>query len=485
MWYPFEATARKWPSHRAIWSRTGIYTYSEVYERACQYGNYFLSIGIKPGDMVAMYILNSPEYMITLLGLWSIGCTASGINYNLASDALVHCIKICGAKYLIADSEEQLRARVQGSSDRIENELGTKIVTLTAELKGQLSQFDASRPADSCRAVVNHVNHPTLIIYTSGTTGMPKAFAWRIERMYPIVVRRPSDFQSNGPGGDTWYDPMPLYHGTGGLMAINALMNGCTLAIGRGFSIRNFWKDVRDSEATIFVYVGETARYLLSAPPSPDDKNHTIRMMFGNGMRPDVWEKFQERFGVPEVCEFFNSTEGMFAQTMYSKSGFGRGSVGHQGWLMRKLLHKTQVPVRIDHETGDIYRDPETGFAVREDYNVGGEILINLPSREAWQGYYEAEEASNKKIIRDVFTKGDMYFRPGDALRRDDEGLWYFMDRLGDTYRWKGENVSTAEVGEVLGRFNGIAEANVYGVTLPNHDVSRYLLYLGTCILTD
>ena len=176
------------------------------------------------------------------------------------------------------------------------------------------------------------------------------------------------------------------------------------------------------------------------------------------------------RVGVPEVAEFFNSTEGMFAIIIYSRSGYGRGSVGHHGALLRNQTYNMYVPVKIDHEAGDIYRNPKTGFAQREDYNVGGEILVRLPDRSDWPGYWNAEEASNKKVIRDVFEKGDMFFRPGDALRRDDDGMWFFMDRLGDTYRWKGENVSTAEVGEILGRCEGVHEANVYGVQLPNHD---------------
>jgi len=264
-----------------------------------------------------------------------------------------------------------------------------------------------------------------------------------------------------------WYDCMPMYHGTGGVSATLTLMNGMTLALGERFSANKFWPEIRDSGATSFVYVGETARYLLAQPPSALDKKHSLRVMYGNGLRPDVWTKFQERFNVPEVAEFFTSTEGVFAVSVYSRSGFGAKSVGHQGAIMRSLMRNVYVPVALDSLTNDMYRDPKTGFARRTSYKEGGELIVAVPDPSAWPGYWRQSEASNEKFAHDVFKKGDCYYRPGDALKRDDDGLWYFMDRLGDTYRWKGENVSTAEVAGVMGTFPGIGEANVYGVEVP------------------
>jgi acyl-CoA synthetase (AMP-forming)/AMP-acid ligase II len=273
---------------------------------------------------------------------------------------------------------------------------------------------------------------------------------------------------------DRWYNCMPLYHGTGGVNAMSQFMEGTTLCIGKKFSTSKFWSDIRDSRATWFVYVGETARYLLAAPPSPLDKAHNVRGMHGNGLRPDVWIKFRERFGVPEVFEFFNSTEGVFGLAVHAKGDFLATSVGHHGMLMRFFTRNVYVPVRIDQATGDIVRDPETGFAYREPFEKGGEIIVAAPGNqaagEAFPGYYKNPEATAKKYVTDVFKKGDRWYRTGDALRRTNDGLWFFMDRLGDTFRWKGENVSTAEVAEVLGKFPGIVEANVYGVSLPNHD---------------
>lgn len=263
---------------------------------------------------------------------------------------------------------------------------------------------------------------------------------------------------------------MPYYHGTGGVLAITMMMTGVTLCIGRKFSTTHFWEDVRDSKATWITYVGETARYLLAAPPHPLDKENNVRAMYGNGLRPDVWLKFRERFGVQEVVEFFNSTEGVFGLVIHARGDYFSCIVGHHGAIFRQRLKNVYVPVLIDQATNAIVRDPKTGFAIRQPYETGGEIIVAVPNEQVFPGYYRNPEATAKKFERDVFKKGDLWYRSGDALRRDSEGKWYFLDRLGDTFRWKGENVSTAEVAEVLGRYPGIVEANVYGVALPSHD---------------
>lgn len=263
---------------------------------------------------------------------------------------------------------------------------------------------------------------------------------------------------------------MPMYHGTGGVTAMSMLMQGVTLCIGKKFSTSRFWSECHDSRATWITYVGETARYLLAAPPGPFDKDHQVRGMYGNGLRPDVWFKFRERFGVSEVLEFFNSSEGVFGLANYSKGDFLATCVGQHGGIIRYLTRNVYVPVRFDETSGQIFRDPKTGFAIRQPYEKGGEIIVQVPNEQAFAGYYNNPEATSKKFERNVFQKGDLWYRTGDSLRRDSSGRWYFLDRLGDTFRWKGENVSTAEVAEVLGKYPGIVEANVYGVSLPSHD---------------
>jgi len=248
------------------------------------------------------------------------------------------------------------------------------------------------------------------------------------------------------------------------------MMTGITLCIGKRFSTSKFWSEVHDSRATWITYVGETARYLLAAPATPLDRDHQVRCMYGNGLRPDVWIKFRERFGVPEVVEFFNSSEGVFGLANYCRGDYLATCVGHHGAILRYQTRNLYVPVLIDQASGAIVRDPKTGFAHRQLYEKGGEIIVQVPDVKNFAGYYNNPEATKKKFERDVFKKGDLWYRSGDALRRTADGRWFFMDRLGDTFRWKGENVSTAEVAEVLGQYPGVVEANVYGVSLPSHD---------------
>ena len=260
-----------------------------------------------------------------------------------------------------------------------------------------------------------------------------------------------------------------MYHGTGAITCIKSLLYGVSVAIAPSFSVSTFWSDIRTSESTFFAYVGELARYLVAAPPSPLDKMHHVRHMRGDGMRPDVWGKFRERFGVEEISEFFGSTEGVLGMLNWNKGAWSEGAVGVHGGIQRWLLGDTYVPVEVDYETNDVKRDSE-GSVKRRIYEEGGEILIKVPNEAAFAGYVGAEDATKKKFLRDVLRKGDLFYRSGDALRRDKEGRWWFMDRLGDTYRWKSENVSTAEVSAVIGRYPGVLEANVYGVLVPGHD---------------
>jgi acyl-CoA synthetase (AMP-forming)/AMP-acid ligase II len=236
------------------------------------------------------------------------------------------------------------------------------------------------------------------------------------------------------------------------------MMSGVSLAIGKGFSVRNFWKDVRDSEATVIVYVGETARYLLAATPSPMDRQHKVRCMYGNGLRPDVWLKFRERFGVEEIIEFFNSSEGLFSLFNWNRGDYTASCVGHHGALLRLSMNDQFIPVEVDNETNELVRDPKTGFAKRKSYEQGGEIIVQIPQEAAFAGYWKNPTATKKKFAYDVFKKGDIFYRSGDALRRTSDGRWYFLDRLGDTYRWKSENVSTAEVAHTIGQFPGVLE---------------------------
>lgn len=454
-----------------LWSRAGSYTYRELHAQACQYAHFFLSRGVQKGDLVAFFLQNRPEFLIGWFALLSIGCAPAAINCNLTGDALVHCLKISGAKLVLVDEDGDCLSRIEGSRSRLVQEMGMELLTLDDHLRARIRAFPTTEPPEELALNVKG-DSPSILLYTSGTTGMPKGCAFTMARLYSgIFMRRAALQDTEGPNGDRWYCCMPLYHGTAAICMFVCMATGVGVALGRKFSVRNFWSDVRDSDSTVIVYVGETARYLLAAPPSPaTDRNHRVRCMYGNGLRPDVWDKFRERFGVPEVAEFFNSTEGIFGLFNYDRGPYLTGCVGHHGLLMRLVLRNVYVPVAVDPATGDVLRDPKTGFAVRAPYEQGGEILVAIPEEAAFQGYWRNEAATGKKFLRDVFRKGDLFYRSGDALRRSSDGRWFFLDRLGDTFRWKSENVSTAEVAEVMGRFPGVHEANVYGVLVPNHE---------------
>ncbi|KAL2758889.1 hypothetical protein ACRALDRAFT_1075272 [Sodiomyces alcalophilus JCM 7366] len=433
----FEAAARQLGNAPCIWSRQAEYTWAQTYERACQYGRYFQSLGVAPSQYVGVYMYNSPEFLFVWMGLLSIGAAPALVNYNLVSDALVHCLGLAGTRFLLYDDAPDCASRIEAADAQLK-EIGVETIRLS----------------------------------DSGTTGLPKAVPLTVARNYPSASLLPKTFgQRPGPDGDRTYYCIPLYHGTGGIAAMNDLMSGISIAVVPKFSLSRFWDDCIQSRSTVFVYVGELVRYLLSAPPSPNDRKHQIRLIWGNGLSPELWKELQNRFGISDIGEFYASTEGVLTLlNHYRNSGVGIGAVGHHGWLLRRKFHNTYVPVHIDPDTGDVWRSPETGFARRVPYDKGGEILVKLPSRSAWAGYWQAEGATEKKLLKDVFEKGDLYFRTGDALRRDADGYWYFVDRLGDTYRWKGENVSTTEVAQVLGSASQIAEANVYGVRIPGHD---------------
>lgn len=275
---------------------------------------------------------------------------------------------------------------------------------------------------------------------------------------------------------------MPLYHTAASVLGLVAcLVQGNTFILGRRFSTRQFWPEVRASKATIIQYVGETCRYLLSAPAQLDpstgedlDRNNSVRVALGNGLRPDVWNRFKERFGIETIAEFYASTEGPLGSFNLSSNDFSSGAVARNGKLTTWLLNTQIAVVEVDWETETPLRSPDNNsFCKKVPANTPGELLYRIGpgslSRN-YQCYFNNTQATDGKILRDALWKGDAWFRTGDIMRIDSEGRWYFCDRIGDTFRWKSENVSTAEVGEALGMHEEVAEANVYGVKLPHHD---------------
>ncbi|OHE99706.1 AMP-binding enzyme [Colletotrichum orchidophilum] len=466
-YYFFEESVQKNPYEEAIWTRGGSVSWKTTYDRANQYAQLFLSQGVKPGDFVAILMQNSPDFAFAWLGLLAIGAAPAMINYNLVGKALLGCIETSTAKLVLVDGTPEIAAKYMDVQTELDLK-GVKVINIGEE-RERIYQMDPIRPSDELRKSMTPRDAMGLF-YTSGTTGLPKAVLLPAAAAGSLVLSNDLGLHPTTGANARCYVCMPYYHGTGGITMLSQLLSGYTVCMAPKFSVSNFWEDVRDSQATWFIYVGETLRYLLASPPSPRDKDHNIHGVFGNGCRPDVWKRFQERFGIDTICEFYNSTEGALGLRNLSRGDFFANALGHHGLLLRLKYRNMVVPVQIDAETGNIIRDPKTGLALRASYEVGGEILVEHPGERAFPGYFNNEEATNKKFVRDILKKGDCFYRTGDSLRRDSEGRWFFLDRLGDTYRWKGENVSTAEVSEVLGHYPGVNEAVVYGVQLPGHD---------------
>ncbi|MBU1288731.1 MAG: long-chain-acyl-CoA synthetase [Alphaproteobacteria bacterium] len=439
-------------------------TYDEFEARANQFANWALEQGLTTGDCVALFMENRPDYVAFWYGMSKIGIVTALINSNLEGDALAHCINIADAKRIIIGTEQDSAIRSSAglftSAPAVWSLGGSEGLDLEAALKGT----PATRPSREHRAALRG-RDLCLYVYTSGTTGLPKAAKLTQARTQGMM--RTFISPCHITERDRIYLTLPLYHGTGGLCAVGqALMTGACIILRRKFSASAFWDDATDEGATSIVYIGELCRYLLNQPPHPKERAHKIRTGFGNGLRAEVWAEFQDRFNINHLCEFYGSTEGNVSFLNFD----GKiGAVGRiPGWLEKQFAHIAFV--KFDIETEEPIRDAE-GFCVRTDVDEAGEALgrIGEDIRNRFEGYND-EQATKKKILRDVFEKDDMWFRTGDLMRKDKDGYIYFVDRIGDTFRWKGENVSTNEVGEALSGIQGVATANVYGIPLPGYD---------------
>ncbi|KAG8157118.1 hypothetical protein KVR01_013108 [Diaporthe batatas] len=476
IYYCFEDAVREKGDAEAIWSHGECLTYNQAYARVNQYAQWFLAQGVRPGQFAALLMANSPDMVCAWLGLLAIGAAPALVNTNLAAKALVHSVSIAKVKLVLADGDADLLGRLDAVRGDLEA-AGHRICVLGGGggVRAQVLGLEPVRPGDELREGVT-TDTPLALAYTSGTTGLPKAISFPMVVAFLSATVKRRGFGEVRGTDQRCYNCMPYYHMTGGLHAILQLLTRDTLCIAPKFHARTFWDDIRASRATFFIYVGEALRYLLAQPPSPLDRAHAVHTIIGNGLRGDVWVPFRDRFGIGTIHEFYNSTELMFGLDNPSRGDFTARSLGVHGLVLRTLFSRMHAPAAVDPETGELLRDPVTGFAARVPWSQGGEVLVRLdpgsklPGR-TFRGYWDNEGATSAKIARDVFVRGDAYFRTGDALRRDADGRWFFCDRLGDTFRWKGENVSTAEVSDVLGAYGrGVVEAVVYGVQLPGHE---------------
>ncbi|MBY0563620.1 MAG: long-chain-acyl-CoA synthetase [Hyphomonadaceae bacterium] len=464
----FEDACDRFAEHTALLFEGERYTYRQLDALANRFAAWGLAQGLAPGDCVALLMPNRAEYVPAWIGMTKIGVAAALINSNLTGAALAHCLSISGASHVITDEEGVAAASTIRAG--LARPLTYWVIDPNAPLADNQRLLDLKeprappeRPPRSLRANLT-ARDTALYIYTSGTTGMPKAakIAHTRAQLYMRAFAGATDTNAE----DKLYCALPLYHSTGGLCGVGAaLLNGATLVLRRKFSVSHFWDDVRAHECTMFVYIGELCRYLMNQPPQPGERTHKLRLAFGNGLRPEVWTELEARTGLTRIIEFYGSTEGNVSLFNFD------GKPGAIGRIPGYLRHRFDIRlVKFDIEAEEPIRNPE-GFCVPCEVGEAGEAigLIGEDARSGYSGYAD-KAASEKKVLRNAFVEGDAWFRTGDLMRQDQEGYFYFVDRIGDTFRWKGENVSTTEVAEVIARFPGVAEANVYGVKVGNLD---------------
>jgi fatty-acyl-CoA synthase len=455
----------------ALLGESESFTYRELAERSNRYARWTLHQGLGTDDTVCLLMPNRPEYMAIWLGITRVGTTVALLNTNLRGLALAHCINIVKPKHLIVDAElidvfERAAALVEPSlalwlhgspaTPRAPGQSDTRIdVAIERYSEAELTPAE-SRPVT--------LSHRALCIYTSGTTGLPKAANVSHHR----VMSWSHWFAGimDTCDSDRMYNCLPMYHSIGGVVALGSLLvAGGSVLVRKKFTAQRFWDDIVEFDCSLFQYIGELCRYLLRSPMTAGAERHRLRLCCGNGLSEDVWRKFKERFNIPQILEFYASTEGNFS--LYNLEG----KPGAAGRIPPFLAHSFPMAiVKFDFDKGEPARN-SSGRCLKCAPNEVGEAIGRIPVDGShmvnrFEGY-TASADSEAKILRDVFIEGDAWLRTGDLMRQDEMGFFYFVDRIGDTFRWKGENVSTLEVACAISSCPGVLEAAAYGVAVP------------------
>lgn len=446
-------------------------SFNHVDGLANQVAHWALLHGLQKGDSVALFFENRPEFVAIWLGFSKIGVVTAWINNAIKGQPLVHSIAVAAAKMLLFGSElaEAVRAV---SGDLVKAGVQQLSVSGSVDfckcLDEGLQSIQQDRPPRTHRKGVKYTD-TMCYIYTSGTTGLPKASIISHARWIGVGS---GGLLTLTPDDIVYGSGMPLYHSAAGMIGIGwMVVVGCRYIIRRKFSARAWVDDVKKYKATATQYIGELARYVLAVPEARDDGSTSLRVAVGNGMRPEYWDKFQLRFGIDVIIEFYGATEGtagfnntLWLDDLQKGDRTGYGAVG-------KPEDPNIVFCKFDVDQDELIRGSD-GFCSRVAVDEPGEMLVKVTPGTQFAGYTN-KDATQKKLITDVFEKGDMYTRTGDLLKADAQGFVYFVDRIGDTFRWKGENVSTAEVATELARYPGVDEVNVYGVQIPNSTDGR------------
>ncbi len=458
--------------------------YGELNADANRVAHAARAAGIRCGDVVALAMENRPEFLTSWIGLAKLGATIGLLNPNARGRALAHALRETRARAAIVGSEclaswTSLGADGPGLPTFAIPDPEADAARLPAnaiDLAPALADASPENPPAALRAELRG-GSDLFYVLTSGTTGLPKAA--RLSHMRWLGVGDGMSAVAGYGPEDVIYCVLPLYHGAAGMVVVScAVSQGAAIALRRRFSASRFWDDVRRYRVSGWQYIGEICRYLLNQPASERDRDHGLRVMMGAGLRPDIWEAFQQRFGIERILEGWSSTE---ANTSLINLD---NRVGSCGRIPFPELHNGRL-IRYDVETDDHPRDARGWCIPCQPGEVGEFIgaIPDLPDSGAgrFEGYTSAE-ATERKILRGVFAEGDAWYRSGDLLRRDADDYYYFVDRVGDTFRWKSENVSTQEVAEALTGMPGLEIANVYGVEVPGNEGRAGMAAL---VLTD
>ncbi len=472
-----EDLAQRHPNRPGLLSDTETFSYGALADRINRYARWALKAGIRTGDTVCLFMPNRPDYIAAWLGVTKVGGVAALINTKLVGLSLSHCINVAEADHVI------LAADLAGVFETALPYL-SRVPKLWIHGGGQPGD-DANIDPDDTHTVLDEIladmdgspltaaerrgitiNDRALLIYTSGTTGLPKAASISHRR----ILNWGGWFAglTDASPEDRLYDCLPLFHSVGGIVApCSMLTAGASVVLSDKFSVGHFWRDIARWDCTLFQYIGELCRYLLKASESEFENRHRLRLACGNGLRGDIWEAFQTRFGIPRILEFYAATEGNFS--LYNVEG----KPGAIGRIPPLLAHRFPAAIiRVDAELGAPVRNAE-GLCVPCAHGEVGEAVGRIGTADEgggrFEGYTDATQ-TEKKILRDVVAPGDAWFRTGDLMRLDAAGYFHFVDRIGDTFRWKGENVATSEVNEAIADCPGVAEATTYGVEIPGAD---------------
>ena len=443
----FQDRAEKYGNRTFIRFEDQSLSYAEANATVNRYAAVLAARGVGHGDVVGIMLRNSPDAVLTMLAAVKCGAVAGMLNYHQRGEVLAHSIGLLDATAVIAETEfvepiVECGAVADGAPEP----------TSIEELHRLAETAPTSNPASASAVLAKDT---AFYIFTSGTTGHPKAsvmthFRWlrALAGFGGLALRLKSD--------DTLYCCLPLYHNNALTVALSSVLtSGATLALGKSFSASKFWDDVIRYDATAFVYIGELCRYLLNQPKKPTDRTHKVRVIAGNGLRPEIWDEFTSRFGIKRVAEFYAASEG---NTAFINVFNVPKSTG--------ISPMPLAYVEYDAETGEPKRD-ESGRVRKVPAGEAGLLISPVNKLSPFDGYTD-KEASEKKLVRNVFREGDVWFNTGDVMKPQGMGHAAFSDRLGDTFRWKGENVATTQVEGALVDLHDIEECTVYGVEVPD-----------------